>query len=965
MKNVSFILILIYGLHINILSQVKQEWIARYSAPPTILNYDYGTAITTDKFNNIYVIGTSMGNEVGFKGKEFVTIKYNTQGNILWTARYSNYLGDNIARGLAVDELGNVYVTGKSYNGLNYDFTTLKYDSDGNLKWSQTFTATGNGDDLPVGIVIVGTNNIYVAGTSYIDGIQKNNYITIKYDSSGNEQWMKSYGSGEGGNDSATAITVGEKGFIYVTGKSKGSADQFFFFANLKYDSLGNQIWVRKINDYPTPVGDYIPKSILVDTIGNMYIAGTCFSGSTNEDFVTVKYRPGELAWIRKYNGPSNLYDSPAAMYVDNKLNVYVTGQSYGHSINLDFATIKYDPNGDTAWVRRYIGGFGNDYPYDITVDDSGNVFVIGFGASGGVIVKYDSAGAQKTTQGFSGYPNAISLDSDNNILITGQTSTKTGGGYDLVTIKYDNSLNEIWGKSYSAPIIQQDEVTSMAVDPGGNIYLGGYTYVTKFSDLDMLLVKYNSSGILQWSKRINSSANGTDYIRAITTDQNENVYITGVGAGSGYDYLTIKYDSNGDTVWTARYMGNDPSQFGYDEPWAIVVDKEENVFVTGESYDSNTGYDWATIKYDSSGVMKWVKRYDGILGSTDENSFDLVLDHNDNIIVTGFSPGNMTSADFLTIKYNQNGDTLWTSRYDGTGSGYDYATRVIVDSLDNIYITGRSDGINTQEDFATIKYDSNGVQQWVRRYDGSGQDDEPKDIAVIKNGEVVVTGFSTGASTGRDFLSIKYSSSGDTIWTRRFNGASGSGYDEANSLTGDNDGNIYVTGYSEDNSFSSNFYTIAYDSGGNKLWDEIYNGTGSGDDNAKRVSLDKDGNIYVAGTSLGDSTGLDFALIKYSLVTTGINDYKNIIQSFFLEQNYPNPFNPTTVISWQLPVRSHVSLKIYDILGREVTTLVDEVKPAGKYIMRFDASRLASGIYFYQLKAGGFINTKKMILLK
>jgi photosystem II stability/assembly factor-like uncharacterized protein len=88
-------------------------------------------------------------------------------------------------------------------------------------------------------------------------------------------------------------------------------------------------------------------------------------------------------------------------------------------------------------------------------------------------------------------------------------------------------------------------------------------------------------------------------------------------------------------------------------------------------------------------------------------------------------------------------------------------------------------------------------------------------------------------------------------------------------------------------------------------------------------------------------------------------------INKFSLSQNYPNPFNPSTVISYRLPVIGFVTLKVYDLLGREIATLVNEEKPAGEYEVEFDGSNLTSGIYFYQLKAGSFIETKKMILIK
>jgi hypothetical protein len=100
--------------------------------------------------------------------------------------------------------------------------------------------------------------------------------------------------------------------------------------------------------------------------------------------------------------------------------------------------------------------------------------------------------------------------------------------------------------------------------------------------------------------------------------------------------------------------------------------------------------------------------------------------------------------------------------------------------------------------------------------------------------------------------------------------------------------------------------------------------------------------------------------------------EYSNVIEVdaglpkvFALEQNYPNPFNPTTVISYQLPVASEVSLKVYDVLGKEVMTLVNGRQAAGAYNYTLNASNLSSGVYFYRLRAGNFVSTKKMMLVK
>jgi hypothetical protein len=106
--------------------------------------------------------------------------------------------------------------------------------------------------------------------------------------------------------------------------------------------------------------------------------------------------------------------------------------------------------------------------------------------------------------------------------------------------------------------------------------------------------------------------------------------------------------------------------------------------------------------------------------------------------------------------------------------------------------------------------------------------------------------------------------------------------------------------------------------------------------------------------------------MYSYTYVpATAINEDYSSINFFSLSNNYPNPFNPSTKISWQSPVCGHQVLKVFDALGREVKILVNEEREAGHHSIDFNASDLPSGVYFYQLKAGDFIQTKKMLLLK
>ena len=128
-------------------------------------------------------------------------------------------------------------------------------------------------------------------------------------------------------------------------------------------------------------------------------------------------------------------------------------------------------------------------------------------------------------------------------------------------------------------------------------------------------------------------------------------------------------------------------------------------------------------------------------------------------------------------------------------------------------------------------------------------------------------------------------------------------------------------------------------------------------------VAISSDGGTLVVGGYVDNAnTGAVWVFVNQA---TDVEDEGKIITNFSLQQNYPNPFNPSTKISWQSPVGSHHKIKVYDVLGNEVATLVDEFRPAGSYVVNFDAEGLTSGIYFYKLQVGNFVETKKMILLK
>ena len=312
----------------------------------------------------------------------------------------------------------------------------------------------------------------------------------------------------------------------------------------------------------------------------------------------------------------------------------------------------------------------------------------------------------------------AIAVDGTGNVYVTGR-SYGNGIGFDYATIKYNSAGQQQWVARYTGfQGYGDDEANAIAVDGAGNVYVTGRSTGIGTAE-DYATIKYNSAGQQQWVARYNGPGNFTDVAYAIAVDGSGNVYVTGTsdsgGQGSNYDYATIKYNSDGQQQWIARYDG--PANDG-DDAYAIAVDASGNVYVTGVSIGSGTGADYATIKYNSAGQQQWVARYNGPVNG-DDYGYAIALDNSGNIYVTGSSRGPGTEFDYATIKYNSAGQQQWADRYTGPGNGFGEAKAIAVDGSGNVYVTGHSPGAGTADDYATIKYDSAGQQQWVARYNG------------------------------------------------------------------------------------------------------------------------------------------------------------------------------------------------------------------------------------------------------
>jgi uncharacterized delta-60 repeat protein len=418
----------------------------------------------------------------------------------------------------------------------------------------------------------------------------------------------------------------------------------------------------------------------------------------------------------------------------------------------------------------------------------------------------------------------------------------------------------EGWPKRYNGPANDYDYPYAIAVDAQGNVYVTGQSKGVS-SAFDYATLKYSPDGGLLWAKRYNGPGNDYDYVYALAVDAQGNVYVTGgsKGVSSDIDYATLKYSPAGERLWVRRYNG--PAN-GYDCPSAIAVDAQGNVYVTGQSTGISSGSDYTTIKYSPAGEVRWAKRYDG-----PGNGYDypnaLAVDAQGNVYVTGCAYGTGSSWDYATLKYSPDGDRLWVRRYNGPGNDYDHPSAIAVDAQGNVYVTGQSKGAGSDFDYATLKYSPAGKALWEKRYNGPGNGgDAAYALAVDPQGNVYVTGASVGALYG-DYATLKYSPAGGRLWVRRYNGA-GKGDDEAKAIAMDSQGNVYVTGLSAGDGSGSDYATLKYSPTGVQLWEQRYNGPGNDCDEAKAIVVDSQGNVYATGASVGVGSSFDYATIKY-----------------------------------------------------------------------------------------------------
>jgi subtilisin len=470
-------------------------------------------------------------------------------------------------------------------------------------------------------------------------------------------------GDGSGGaNDIYSSVP--SAGFDYKAGTSMAAPHVAGAFAVLKSQS---------------------PTANVSDTLSILRDSGVPITDTRN-NITTPRIRLDNMPWVARYNGDANVTDTAAGIGLDSIGNTYVTGAScvVDTTCNfIDYVTLKYDSMGKQVWLARYHQG---NFPQaasvqaqavDIQVDANGNSYVTGTEN----ITEWDP--------------------------ITGNTSsTLTGNSF--VTTKYNNTGSPVWisrhiNSTYS-------KAFAVGIDQLGNVYVSGTSCNTPLlpqtcASPDFLTIKYDQNGNEVWERRYSASR---FVAMAMAVAPSGNVYIAGTIIGCTNNcilFATIKYDTNGNQLW-ANTFGSGGSV------WipSLTIDKIENVYVVGSERSF-----YSIVKYDTNGNQIWAVNDADTL---ETDSAAITVDDSGNVYMTGLKLGDdiSTDSDYFTAKFDVNGNKVWVQRY--VNLGYDEPTRIALDSIGNVYVTGFGcnaaagevlDSCRGVSDIRTLKYDNAG----------------------------------------------------------------------------------------------------------------------------------------------------------------------------------------------------------------------------------------------------------------
>ena len=586
--------------------------------------FDRASAIATDG-SGLYIAGSTNGalpGEVNLGSGDAYLVKFDTSGNHVWTEQFGATSGSDSAYGVAL-LAGSVYVGGLTSGTFpgqtsdpGFDMFVAEFDPNGTLQWVEQFgTLTSN---IGSTNIVADPSGLYIGGHTYgavmpdqtsSGGIDA---FVAKLDHSGALQWTEQFGTA--GHDRGLGVAVDANG-VYVVGSTNGSfpgetlsgpTDAYL----AKIDLNGNFLSAKQFGGFR---GSYEWASS-VDVDGNVYIAGStsdALAGETSQgsdDAFVAKYdMEGNLLWTLQFGTPQ--YDRIESIAVEAG-SVYVGGVTQGalsgetHLGGNDAFVAKLDDSGVLQWSKQF-GTSGHDGAADITVD-GGRVFVAG-----------DTRGT-----------------------LPGEPSLS--GPVDAFVARFDTDGTLQWNRQFGSAGV--DYGYGIAAD-GDDIYVTGSTNgtlngETSSGSSDVFVVKYDSTGVLQWTEQFGSSGNDNVYGKPITVYAGD-VYVAGYTSGTlpnqtsiggGSDAFVVKLDSSGTLVLTSQFGSSER-----DAAYGIAVNSS-GIYVAGETRgeilgETNAGSrDAFLAKLDMAVTPQWAKQ----IGTTGyDAAYGIAVDGN-NIYIAG-----------------------------------------------------------------------------------------------------------------------------------------------------------------------------------------------------------------------------------------------------------------------------------------------------------------------------------------
>jgi hypothetical protein len=468
----------------------------------------------------------------------------------------------------------------------------------------------------------------------------------------------------------------------------------------------------------------------------------------------------------------------------------------------------------------------------------------------------------------------------------------------------YGQAPNVLWYSTFGG--YYTDETVSIARATNDDLLLAGYSYSLIDGGFDAYLVRTNSEGDLISQSYIGSHSD--DWANCIQPTTDGGFIVAGGTESFGVDESDIylfKLDSEGQIQWQRTYGGEYSEQADY-----VMQTDDGGYFLVGWTNSLGGGYDDIYIlRTNSVGDSLWAKTFGGQF--YDKAYSAVQTSEGDFVIIGGIGYFGYNPIQAYLIKVNDNGDSLWAREIGGTLSD---AGRSIAETPDSGFIfTGWTMSYGAGEhDVYLVKTDADGEPLWYNTFGGSDTD-VGRFISPTTDGGYLITGYTQSFGNGsQNVYIVKVNSDGDSLWATAFGGDED---DYGWAGIEDIDGGYLVTG-----------------------WTRSYSPRSK---DALLMKLESDHNTIIDG-----------AVDLLPIVTD-------------LRQNYPNPFNASTTISYSTQETQHITLAVFDLLGREILTLVDQTVEPGTHDVVFDASSLTSGVYLCALRAGNNYHTRRMVLIK